>query len=190
MVSALVPQVNAAVLKGGRGRRGSNKGCPCAAVESRIAKLSLEIAKLRHRVACREQSCHRRTRCASPLPRLHCAQTVQALPPCIMYHRTSVLPRPLGLGDRPSLWRTAMLCTGGRGGGQSSHGFACAPPTPPGCTMNCHSTRHIQKSRHPTPDHARIGTALSSNTEWGYTNLHTTGAALPCVCNVPQGRPW
>ena len=126
MVSALVPQLNAAVLKGGRGRRGTNKGCPCAAVESRIAKLSLEIAKLRHRVACQEQSCHRRTRCAIPLPRLHCAQTVQALPPCIMYHRTSVLPRPLGLGDRPSLWRTAMLCTGGRGG-QSSHGFACAP---------------------------------------------------------------
>ena len=74
-------------LKGGRGGRGTNKGCPCAAVqskiESEIAKLSLKIAKLKHRVACREQSCHRRTRCAIPLPRLHCAQTVQALPVCV-----------------------------------------------------------------------------------------------------------
>ena len=60
---------------------GTNKGCPCAAVESKIAMLSLEIAKLRHRVACQEQSCLRRTRCAIPLPRLHCAQAVQALPP-------------------------------------------------------------------------------------------------------------
>ena len=77
-----------------------------------------------------------------------------------------------------------MLCTGGGG---SPVMVLPVPPPPPGCTMNCDSTRHIQKSRHPTPDH---GTALSSNTEWGYTNLHTTGAALPCVCNVPQGRPW
>ena len=38
--------------KGGAGGRGTNKGCPCAAVESKIAKLSLKIPKLRHRVAC------------------------------------------------------------------------------------------------------------------------------------------
>jgi len=55
-------------------------------VESKITKLSSEIAKLRHRVSYREQSCRQRTRCASPLPRLHCAQTVQALPPCITGH--------------------------------------------------------------------------------------------------------
>ena len=59
---------------------------PCAAAESRIAKLSLKIAMLRHGVACRELSCRRRTRCASPLPRLHCAQTVQALSRCITGH--------------------------------------------------------------------------------------------------------
>ena len=173
-------------VKRGGGGRGTNKGCPCAAVESKISNLSLEIAKLRYRVACREQSCHRRTKCAIPLPRLHCAQTVQALPPCITGHL--FCPVLWGWTTDPSCGE--QLCCVPGGGGQSSHGFACAPPPPhPGCTMNCDSTRHIQKSRHPTPDHARISTALSSNTEWGYTNLHTTGAALPCVCNVPQGRP-
>ena len=73
-------------LKGGRGGRGTNKGCRCAAMESKNAKVSLEIAKLRHPVACREQSCRPWTRCASPLPRLHCAPTLQALPPCITGH--------------------------------------------------------------------------------------------------------
>ena len=78
-----------------------------------------------------------------------------------------------------------MLC---RGGAVAVQSWFCLAPPPPGCTMKCNSTQHIQKFRHPTPDHARIGTVLSSNTEWGKTNLHITGAALPCVCNVPQGR--
>ena len=89
-----------------------------------------------------------------------------------MYRRTSVLPVLWGWATDPNC--REQLCGVPGGVWQSSHGFACVPP-PPGCTMNCDSTRHIQKSRHPTPDHARIGTAFSSNTEWGYTNLHTTG---------------
>ena len=69
----------------------------------------------------------------------------------------------------------AMLCTGG-----GTPIMVLPVPPPPLCTMDCDSTRHIQKSRQPTSDHARIGTALSSNTEWGCTNLHTTGVH-PCV---------
>ena len=101
-----------------------------------------------------------------------------------MYHRTSVLPwgwatnprtggggawgsgwgtdpRPTGGGTSGGGWATHsdcgdQLCCVPGAGAQFSHGFACAPRT-----MNCDSTRHIQKSS-PTPDHARIGTALSS----------------------------
>ena len=116
-------------LKGRRGGRGTNKGCPCAAVqskiESEIAKLSLETAKLKHRVACREQSCHRRTRCAIPLPRLHCAQTVQAIPACITRHLCC--PVHWGWATDPSC-AEQLCCVGGRGAVQS---WFCLCPPPP-----------------------------------------------------------
>ena len=105
---------------------------------------------------------------------------------------TKQLPTDLDRGSRPQThlpfgccpvlwgWATDHSC-----GGQLCcvRGPQCERGGGPVCTMNCDSTRHIQKSRHPTPDHARIGTALSSNTEWGYTHLHTTRAAL-----LPGGR--
>ena len=48
--------------------------------------------------------------------------------------------------------------------------------------MNCDSTRHIQKSRHLTPDHARIGTALSSTpTLNGDVPICTPLGLHPCV---------
>ena len=138
-------------VKRGRGGRGTNKGCPRAAVESKIAKLSLEITNFRHRVACRGQSCHRRTRCAIPLPRLgrHFPNVSQ-----------DICSAPSSGAGRPTLAVENSYAVYRGGGGQSSHGVACVPPS--GCTMHCDSTQHIQKSRHPTLDHARIGTALST----------------------------
>ena len=45
---------------------------------SKVVPCAQRAAYPLHRVACREQRCCRLTRCASPLPRLHCAQTVRA----------------------------------------------------------------------------------------------------------------
>ena len=59
-------------------------------------------------------------------------------------------------------------------------GQRTVPPTP--FSMNCDSTRHLQKSRHPTPDHARIGTALSSTpTLNGDVPICTPLGLHPCV---------
>ena len=152
--------------KGGDGGRGTNKGCPCAAVESKIAKLSLEIAKLRHRVACQEQSW---TRCAIPLPHLHCAQTVHHMQhmgtnkgPC-----AAVEYKIAKLSLEIAKLRHRVACQE-----QSCHRRTrCAIPLPRlHCAQTVHHMQHM-------------------GTKWGYTNLHTTEAALPCVCNVPQGRP-
>ena len=115
-------------LKRGRVGRGTNKGCPCAAVESKIAELSLETAKLRHRVARWEQSCQRRTRCAIPLPRLHCAQTVQALPPCITGHL--FCPVLWGWVTDPSCGEQLCCVPGGRGGCPVMVLPVFAPPPP------------------------------------------------------------
>ena len=41
-------------------------------------------------------------------------------------------------------------------GGHNAYGPEGGSPV---CTMNCDSTQHIQNSKHPTPGHARIGTA-------------------------------
>ena len=133
-------------LKGGRGGRGTNKDCPCAAVESKIAaQFSLEIAKQRHRAACREQNCHRRTRCAIPLPRLHCAQTVQALPPCI----TGYLFCPIlwGWATNPSCGEQLCCVPGGGEGAVQSWFCLCLIPPP---LYNDTTHTKVQAS-HPSP---------------------------------------
>ena len=132
-------------------------------------------------MACWEQSCHRRTRGASPLPRLHCAQTVQALPPCITGHLFC------RLGDRPK--NSYAVYQGG-----AVQSWLCLCPHPSG-TMNCDSTRHIQKTRHPTLDHARLGTAVSSTpTLNGDVPICTPLGLHPCVyvmsLKAYHGESW
>ena len=60
-------------------------------------------------------------RCAIPPPRLHVAQIVRALPPCITGHL--FCPVLWGWATDPSCGEH-LCCVPGGGGGQSSHGFA------------------------------------------------------------------
>ena len=163
---ALVPQCTSAAveccgLKGGR----NNKGCPCAAVESKIAKLSLEIAKLRHRVACREQSCRRRTRCVCSLPRLHCARTVQALPPCITGHLFCPVLRGWATDPR----------TGS--GGAWGRGWGTDPRTSKSGVLE---SQRLQKvSRTKRPNHRNP------------TNRFNSGTHFFCTfCHLSRGEKW
>ena len=88
-------------------------------------KKSLETAKLRHRVACREQRCRWRTRCACPLPRQPCAQNVQALPPCITGHLSCPLLRGWATDQRTGCggaWGRGWGTDRRTGGGGASGG--------------------------------------------------------------------
>ena len=139
-------------VKRGRGGRGTNKGCPRAAVESKIAKLSLEITKLRHRVACREQSCHRRTRCAIPLPRLgrHFPNVSQ-----------DICSAPSSGAGRPTLAVENSYAVY-RGGGCSPVMVWPVPPPPPPPAVQCTVTAHNTYKSPGTPPLTMQESALHS----------------------------